>query len=51
MPPELKKEEPIRGLTTKNRHLAILIRKPEIANFEDPYRRNSTLQVSENDMA
>ena len=34
----------------KNRHLAILIRKPEIANFEDPYRRISTLDVSENDM-
>ena len=38
------------GHNKQNRHLTILIRKPEIANFGDPYHRNSTVQVSENDM-
>ena len=34
----------------KHSNLNVLMRKPKIIDFDDPYHRNGTLQVSENDI-
>ena len=34
----------------KHSNLSVLMRKPKIANFDDPYHGNSTLQVPESDI-